>query len=187
MLCFELPYPDADHVSITLVAFGGMPGSSRAIIAVKIDREIAKDTHRQFPEFPADFRRHVEDEQAIYTSLVLAAVVAAEEGVKCVACPGIIVDGRRHLEINVLGEIELCSHLPGQQPGIGIWNLPAAGERARTDRIFRIGVIVDELRKVREDIDLELKRLRGTCAAATLLAVLAVTLRHFCSAAPKSN
>jgi hypothetical protein len=31
-----------------------------AIVALKIDRKIAKDAHRQLSDFPSNFRRHIE-------------------------------------------------------------------------------------------------------------------------------
>src|SRR6266403_4752626 len=90
--------------------------------------------------------------------------------VKRVAVAGVIVDRRRDLEKEVVrGKREPRSSLPRQKKRVRVRdqlgpanssNLPCRG-RARPERIFRIGVVVDELREIDEEIELQLKRLLG--------------------------
>ena len=75
-----------------------------AIVSLKIVSELAEDAHRQVPEFPADFHRHIENQQAVDAGLVLAndarwsGRVPLKVDVKRVAVAGVVIERRRQLD-----------------------------------------------------------------------------------------
>src|SRR6266550_7406001 len=75
--------------------------------------------------------------------------------VKGVAISGVVIKNRSYLEVEVLGEIEPRADLPRHQPGIRVWIQPSAGTASPPERILGIGIVVNKLREIREDIDLE--------------------------------
>src|SRR5262245_56579367 len=100
------------------------------IVSVKVDREVAEQAHWQLADFPADFPRHVINEQAIDAGLILRERsrvrhgwrTALEVNVKRVAVAGVIIEGWRKLNVNVVRKRDARAHLPSKQEGIGIRN-----------------------------------------------------------------
>src|SRR5438552_3967900 len=100
-----------------------------AIVTVKIDREITENTHRQLTDFPADFHRHIENQQTVYAGLVscdggdstghgidyVKARIADEMGVKRIAVASVVIHGWCNLSVEVLWEVESGPHLPGEE------------------------------------------------------------------------
>src|SRR5205807_272804 len=105
-----------------------MSGGRRAIVTVEVDREISEKPHWQFVDFPSEFHRYVEHQQAIDSGLILRergavrqmGITALEVDVKCVAVARVIVNRRRELEVECLREIQLRSQLPRQQESIRV-------------------------------------------------------------------
>ena len=104
--------------------------------------------------------------------------------VKRIAAAGVVVEGRRELYVNILWKGDSRSHLPREQECIGVRDqliasdpagLPCGG-RARPDRVFRIGVVVNKLCEVGEDVDLQLERFGWRRCDESFSAFLAVTL-----------
>src|SRR6476619_6288383 len=126
-----------------------------AIIGVEINREITEDPHRQVPEFPAEFHWHIENQQTVNAGLI-ATGVALEMNVKRVAVAGVIIDCRRQLEVNVVGKSKSRTYLPRQHERVSGWNFLACLTTGRVGRkrwvrpyrIFRIFIVINELRKV---------------------------------------
>src|SRR4030095_9125019 len=156
-----------------------MAGRCSAIIALEIDREIAENAHGQLTDFPADFPWYIENQQTVDACLIVCRCVANEMVEECVTCAGVIVESRRQLDVKALREIKSRAYLPRQQERIG--SRDAAW--LRPDWIFRIGIIVNELCEICEDIDLDFKWLRRGRRGYNAFALLAVGLRHFGSAA----
>ena len=77
-----------------------------AIVTVNIVSEITEDAHWQLPEFPADFRRYIENQQAVDAGLVRAPMRRVGQGgdtpdevdVKELAVTGVIIERRRQLD-----------------------------------------------------------------------------------------
>src|SRR5215831_356402 len=101
-----------------------------ALVSLEISREIAEYPHRYSPRFPAEFRRHVEHQQAIDPGLVLRQRLCIRYiwrttlivDVKGVAVSCVIVECRRELEVKIVREIKSCAHLPREQERVGIWH-----------------------------------------------------------------
>src|SRR5262249_1347710 len=97
-----------------------LAGGIGAIVGLKIDREIAEYPHWQVPEFPADLHGHFENQQTVDPGLVLRYrrrvgqlwTTALKVDVKGVAVTSVIVQGWRHLKVNVVRESKSPAHLP---------------------------------------------------------------------------
>ncbi len=85
--------------------------------------------------------------------------------IKRVAVAGVIVERRRKLEVNDVRELKSCPHLPFQKERIVVRDfLSFAAYRLRNCRlranwIFRVGVVINKLPEISEDIELQ-ERLR---------------------------
>src|SRR5436190_23324685 len=112
VLLFDFADPEADLIGVTLVAFVRMAGGGGPVIGLEVRREIAENAHRDFADLPAKFRRHVKNKQAVYPRLiarddnrrdriVAGTGIPGEEGIKGVSFAGVVVKGRRDLEVNV--------------------------------------------------------------------------------------
>src|SRR5205814_1254511 len=133
---FLLNFADAETnlVGVTLVALVRVTGRGGAIVAFQVYGEISECAHRNFAKFPAEFRRHIEDHQAVDTGLVRRnrriadpeIRIANEVDVKTVAVTRVIVEGRRHLKKNVFGEIDLRADLPRQKNRVRVRHAAAA-------------------------------------------------------------
>src|ERR1700704_3248672 len=130
MLDLELTDAGTDLVSVTLVAFAWVQRSLRAFVALQINGEVAKDAHRQLTDFPTDFHRHVENEQAVDAGLICGHrrgvtqrwFAAAEMNIKAVPTAGVVVEGRRKLRVNRFRKIDPRADLPREQECISVWN-----------------------------------------------------------------
>src|SRR5262249_3762646 len=162
-----------------------------ALVTLKVDREITEDVHWQLADLPAYFPRHIENEQAVDAGLVLrerdgvrhkrrAALVM---NVKRVAVAGVVVDRRCDLEKQVVfGKCEPCPGLPSEQERVRVRDqlVPVNSSDLRgcccawPERIFRIRIVVNKLREVDEEIELQLKRLTWRGRDDTFAALLAV-------------
>src|SRR4030095_3901860 len=107
-----------------------------AIVSVKINSEIAEDAHRHVPKFPADFHRHIENQEAVDPVLILrqrlrvryVGRASLEVDIKELAVAGVIVERGRQLKVNVVGESNSRPRLPREQIRVRVWdnvaNLP---------------------------------------------------------------
>src|SRR5215475_14185682 len=88
--------------------------------------------------------------------------------VKRVAVAGVIVERRCELNVNIVREGDPCADLPREQKRVRIGDQLGPADSsdltgcggAPTERIFRVRIVVNELRKIHEDVDLELERFR---------------------------
>src|SRR5262249_1745179 len=99
--------------------------------------------------------------------------------VKCVAVASIVIESRCKLDIKIEWKIEFRSDLPREQERVGIRNQLMAPVCSccgpRSERILRVRIVVDELSKVCEQVEL---RERLWCGPRYNLAVLAVGRRR---------
>src|SRR4051812_44361821 len=109
-----------------------MPCGTRALRGLEIDREITEDSHGQFVDLEPELSGHVVNEEAVHAHLVrrddgiadAEVRIAREEGIKVVPVSRVVVEGRRELEVHVLGEVELRSHLPAEHKRV-VFRKPA--------------------------------------------------------------
>lgn len=149
---------------MALVPFIRVSGRGGALVAFEVGGEVTEDTHWQVMDDKAELCWHIEHEQAVHTGLVkshdggafLEGRIAGKERVKGIVGAGIVIERRRELQIHLLGEVDLRSDLLGEEQGVGVGNAVPSGKTAGAERVLRIGVVIDELREVREDIDRDL-------------------------------
>src|SRR6266850_7050762 len=110
--------------------------------------------------------------------------------VKRVTVAGVVIQSRRQLDVDAIGESKSRACLPRQHEGVSCRNFLSCTVRARrwgrSDRIFRIYVVINELRKVYEDVELQLEGFRRMgYGSLTFLTIpfLAVGLNRFASSA----
>src|SRR5437868_8660069 len=78
--------------------------------------------------------------------------------IKGVAVAGIVIKNRSYLEIEILREVEPGAYLPRHHPGINRWIASAVRTLDLADGVLRIGIVIDKLREIGEDIDLKSPR-----------------------------
>src|SRR4029434_959658 len=101
-----------------------------AIVSVKINREIAEDAHRQVPEFPAEFRRHIENQQTVDPVFVFGqrrrvryiGRASLEVDIKELAVAGVVIERRGQLNVNVVRESKSRSRLPREHIRVRVWD-----------------------------------------------------------------
>src|SRR5258707_9822525 len=111
--------------------------------------------------------------------------------VKRVAVTGIVIQRRRQLDVEAIGESKSRACLPRQHEGVSCRNFLSCTVRARrwgrSDRIFRIYVVINELCEVCEDVELQFEGLTGRRRYDTLtfltIPFLAVGLNRFAASA----
>src|SRR5258705_13604148 len=85
--------------------------------------------------------------------------------VKRVTVTGIVIQRRRQLDVEAIGESKSRACLPRQHEGVACRNFLSCTVRVRrwgrSDRVFRINVVINELRKVYEDDELQLEGFSG--------------------------
>src|SRR5205823_9721418 len=99
-----------------------MPRGISTIIRVKVRCKIPEDSHWDFPNLPAEFHRHIENQKTVDTRLI-ATRIAGKMDVKRVAVAGVVVEGWRELKVYYVRKIKLRSYLPAEQECIGGRNL----------------------------------------------------------------
>src|SRR5580765_4565311 len=105
--------------------------------------------------------------------------------VKRVTVTGVVIERRRQLDVNTIRESKSRARLPRQHERIRCRNfLACLTTVARTDhwirpyRILRILIVINELRSVHEDVELQFIRLsRRRCYGFTLLTVSSLAIR----------
>src|SRR6476660_6553241 len=102
MLGLELPDARPNLIGVTLVPLARETSGLGAIVGLEVNGKVAKDADRQFPDFPTDLHRHIENQKAVDTPLVRAEGVAIfksrvatyEMTIKGIAISGIVIEGR---------------------------------------------------------------------------------------------
>src|SRR5262245_9468111 len=133
-----------------------------AVVTLNIVSELTEDAHRHVPEFPADFRWHIKNQQAVNADLICIRI-ADVMNVKRVTVTGVVIERRRRLDVNAVRESKSCACLPRQHVGVRERNflalLTARRDRwIRPDRILRILIVINELRSVDEEVELQFER-----------------------------
>src|SRR5882757_6513686 len=115
--------------------------------------------------------------------------------IKRVTVPGVVIERRRQLDINVVGKSKSRSYLPRQHKRVRRRNfLACLTTVARRDRwirpyrILRILIVINELSEVCENVELQFEGFRGMrYDRLTFLAIpfLAVGLNRFAASAAK--
>src|SRR5258705_13129769 len=104
---------------------------------------------------------------------------------------GIVIQRRRQLDVEAIGESKSRACLPRQHEGVSCRNFLSCTVRVRrlgrSDRIFRIYLVINELRKVYEDVELQLERLTLGYRGLRLFAVPPFTIRLDCSPPASAN
>ena len=88
-----------------------MPCGGGTVVGFQVRGEIPKDAHGNFPNFPADLGRDIENQKTVNSRLI-ATRVTWEMDVKRVAVAGVVVEGRRKLEVRDVRKVKLRSNLP---------------------------------------------------------------------------
>src|SRR4030095_7184898 len=104
-----------------------------AVVTLDIVSELTENAHWHVPEFPADFRWQIKNQQAVDTGLVRGRrgavgqgrVAADEMNVKRVTVTGIVIQRRRQLDVNAVRESKSRACLPRQHEGVRYWNFLA--------------------------------------------------------------
>src|SRR5262249_13212621 len=130
VLLFQLTNAKPSLECVALAALARLTCGVGATATLKICGEVTEYPHGYSPRFPAEFRRHIEHQQAIDPGLVLRQRrciryiwrTALIVDVKCVAVACVIVECRRELEVKIVREIKSCPHLPREQERVGIWH-----------------------------------------------------------------
>src|SRR5215468_10275463 len=91
----------------------GMSCSLGAVMTFDIVGELTEDAHWQVPQFPADFRWYIKNQQAVNADLICIRI-ADVMNVKRVAVTGVVIERRRRLDINAVWEGKPCACLPRQ-------------------------------------------------------------------------
>src|SRR6476659_6512496 len=120
MLGFELPDARPNLVGVTLIALARETGGFGAIVALDVKSKVAKDADREFPDFPTDLHRHIENQKAVDTPLVRAdgvaigksRIAAYEMTIKGIAISGIVIEGWGELRVKVVRKSEPRAYLP---------------------------------------------------------------------------
>src|SRR6478609_2688317 len=120
MLGFELPDARPNLISVTLVPLVRETSGLGASVALEVNGKVAKDTDREFPDFPTDLHRHIENQKAVDTPLVRAdgvaigksRIAAYEMTIKGIAISGIVIEGWSELSVKVVRKSEPRAYLP---------------------------------------------------------------------------
>src|SRR5258708_38208286 len=99
MLGLELPDARPNLIGVTLVPLVRETSGLGALVTLEVNGKVAKDADREFPDFPTDLHRHIENQKAVDTPLVRVARVAIgksrvdahERTIKCIAISGIVI------------------------------------------------------------------------------------------------
>src|SRR5262249_39072570 len=128
VLLFQLTNAKPSLECVALAALARLTCGVGATATLKIGSEVGEYPHGYSPRFPAEFRRHIEYQQAVDPGLVLrqrcciryVGRTALIVNVKCVAVACVIVERRRKLEVKVVREIKPCPYLPREQERVGV-------------------------------------------------------------------
>src|SRR6476661_3045536 len=120
MLGFELPNARPNLIGVTLVSLVRETSGLGAIVGLEVNGKVAKDADREFPDFPTDLHRHIENQKAVDTPLVRAQgaaivksrIAAYEMTIKGIAISGIVIEGRGELRVKVVRKSEPRAYLP---------------------------------------------------------------------------
>src|SRR5947199_9251457 len=100
MLGFELPNARPNLIGVTLVALARETSGLGAIVGLEVNGKVAKDANREFPDFPTDLHRHIENQKADDSPLVRvegvavgkSRVAAHELTIKGIGISGIVIE-----------------------------------------------------------------------------------------------
>src|SRR5205807_7971388 len=120
MLGFELADARPNLVGVTLAAFARETSGLGAVVGLEVNGKVAKDADREFPDFPTDLHRHIENQKAVDTYLVRAEgiaigksrVAAHEMTIKGIAISGIVIERWGDLRVKVVRKSEPRAYLP---------------------------------------------------------------------------
>src|SRR5437763_15156327 len=117
MLGFELPDARPNLIGVTLISLARETSGLGAIVGLEVNAKVAKDADREFPDFPTDLHRHIENQKAVDTPLVRAEritigksrVAAPAMTVKGIAISGIVIERWGELRVQVVWKSEHCA------------------------------------------------------------------------------
>ena len=120
MLGFELPNARPNLIGVTLISLARETSGLGAIVGLEVNSKVAKDADREFPDFPTDLHRHIENQKAVDTYLVRAEGIAIGKSriaayvmtIKGIAISGIVIEGWGELRVKVVRKSEPCAYLP---------------------------------------------------------------------------
>src|SRR5438067_11430186 len=120
MLGFELPNARPNLIGVTLVALARETSGLGAIVGLEVNGKVAKDADREFPDFPTDLHRHIENQKAVDTPLVRAEGVAIGKSrvaayvmtIKVIAVFGIAIVCWGDLRVKIVRKSEPRAYLP---------------------------------------------------------------------------
>src|SRR5215471_12997015 len=124
----QLADTESSLIRVALAALARLTSGVGATATLKIRSEVGEYPHGYSPRFPAEFRWHIEHQQAVDPGLILrqrrciryVGRTALIVNVKCVAVACVIVECRRKLEVKVVREIKPCPYLPREQERVGV-------------------------------------------------------------------
>src|ERR1043166_7835804 len=61
VLRLNFPNAKTDLIRVALISFVRVPGGGGTLVALEVRREVAENTHGDFADLPAKFRRHVKN------------------------------------------------------------------------------------------------------------------------------
>src|SRR5258708_22017461 len=109
MLGLELPDARPNLIGVTLVPLVRETSGLGALVTLKVNSKVAKDADREFPDFPTDLHRHIENQKAVDTHLVRvdgitigkSRVAVHEMTIKGIAISGIDIERWGELRVKV--------------------------------------------------------------------------------------
>src|SRR5207248_9497988 len=119
-LGFKCADARARLVGVTLVALARETSRRGALVGLEVDGKVGKAADREFPDFPTDLHRHIENQKAVDTYLVRAEgitigksrVAAHEMTIKGIAISGIVIERWGDLRVKVVRKSEPRAYLP---------------------------------------------------------------------------
>src|SRR4026208_1325457 len=120
MLGLELPDARPNLIGVPLVPLVRETSGLGALVTLEVNGKVAKDADREFPDFPTDLHRHIENQKAVDTHLVgaegativksrIAAYIMSAKGI---AISGIVIERWGELRVKVVRKSEPCAYLP---------------------------------------------------------------------------
>src|SRR5215475_355491 len=161
-----------------LTGMVGMSCRLSAVVTFDIVGKLTEDAHWQVPEFPADLSWYIKNQQAVNADLICIRI-ADVMNVKRITVTSVVIQRGRRLDVNAVWEGKPCACLPRQHERVRCRNfLACLITVARRDRwigpyrIFGVFVVIDELRGIHEEVELQFFRFSRRCDNGfTVLAV----------------
>src|SRR3954467_9854163 len=120
MLGLELPDARPNLVGVTLVPLVRETSGFGAIVALDVKSKVAEDADREFPDFPTNLHRHIENQKVVEAHLVRGEGVAIGKSriaayvmkIKGIAISGIVIERWGELRIEIIRKSEPRAYLP---------------------------------------------------------------------------